>query len=191
MSKPFRPRRDFDGLERRRKVAGRLFAAGRLSQADIARRLQTTTASVCRWHAAWQTGGMAALRKAGRAGRKPRLSKEDLGALDRTLRAGATAAGFSTELWTLPRVAKVIEELSGVRYHPGHVWRILRRLDWTLQRPTRRARERNEKDIRRWVSEDWKRVKKTPEEGEPGSSSKTKAASRSDPPSGGPGRRGV
>lgn len=189
MNKPFRPRRDFKGLESRRKEAARLFAAGRLSQAEIARRLGVSRTSVHRWHASWQRGGTAALRRAGRAGRKPRLEKTDLQALDRTLREGAVASGFATDLWTLPRVARVIKELTGVEYHPGHVWRILRSLDWTRQRPARRAKERDEKAIQRWVAKDWPRVKKTLVGSGPGSSSKTRAASPTDRRSERPGRR--
>jgi len=175
MKRPFRPRRDFDGLEARRKRAGRLFAAGRLSQAEIARRLTVSPVSVLRWYRSWRRGGSSALVKAGRAGRKPRLDQADLQVVDRVLREGAAAHGFSTELWTLPRVGKVIAEITGVHYHPGHVWRILRGLNWTLQRPTRRAKERDEQAIQRWVAKEWPRVKKTPAESKPGSSSRTKA----------------
>jgi transposase len=192
MSKPFRPRRDFDGMEARRKQAARLFASGRLNQSEIARRLGVSSVSVHRWFHAWRRGGTAALRKAGRAGRKPRLEKADLKLLDRALRDGALAYGFSTELWTLPRVARVIEEITGVHYHPGHVWRILREgLNWSLQRPTRRAKERDEKAIQRWVAEDWPRVKKTPAASGPGSSSRTRAESASGRQSAAPGHPGA
>jgi hypothetical protein len=71
------------------------------------------------------------------------------------------ANGFDTDLWTLERVAVVITQLTGVRYHPGHVWVILRRrLGWTLQRPERRASERDEEAITRWVQQEWPRIKK-------------------------------
>jgi len=71
--------------------------------------------SVNRWFHAWRQGGVSALRKAGRAGRKPRLAKGDLKLLDQALRLGALSYGFSTELWTLPRVAKVIDDITGVK----------------------------------------------------------------------------
>ena len=186
MSKAFRPRRDFKGLEDRRKQAARLFAAGRLTQAEIARRLEVTRTSVHRWHVAWRRDGPTAWRGAGRAGRRPRLERSDLQVLDRALRAGAATWGFPSDLWTLPRVARVIEKVTGVAYHPGHVWRILRDLNWSRQRPARRAKERNEKAIKQWVAQDWPRLKKTLAGSGPGSSSKTRAASptghRSEPP---------
>ena len=185
-----RPRRDFAGLERRRKQAARLFAEGAV-QADVARRLQASRQSVMRWYRQWRRGGVASLRAAGRAGRMPRLDARDLGRVDTALREGARAHGFNTDLWTLPRVARVIEQVTKVRYHPGHVWKILRSMEWTLQRPAKRARERDEEAVQRWVAGKWPALKKTPVAKGRGSSSRTKAASPSDPPSGVPGHPGA
>ena len=151
MNTSFRPRRDFLGLEQRRKQAARLFAAG-VIQADVAQRLQASRQSVSRWHRQWRRGGVAALRAAGRAGRLPRLNERQLSEVDRALRQGAPAHGFKTNLWTLPRVANVIRKLTNVRYHPGHVWKILRSMGWTLQRPAKRARESNEKTVNQWIA---------------------------------------
>jgi transposase len=154
-----RPRRDFAGLERRRKQAARLFAEGAV-QADVARRLQASRQSVMRWYRQWRRGGVASLRAAGRAGRMPRLDARDLSRVDTALREGARAHGFNTDLWTLPRVARVIEQVTKVRYHPGHVWKILRSMEWTLQRPAKRARERDEEAVQRGVAGKWPALKK-------------------------------
>jgi transposase len=54
--------------------------------------------------------------------------------VDKALRQGAQAQGFGTDLWTLPRMAAVIEQVTGVHYHPGHVWKILGAMEWSLQR---------------------------------------------------------
>jgi transposase len=187
MEKTYKARRDFKAMERRRQRAARMFKAGK-PQAEVARVLKVSRESVSRWHEKYREGGAAALRGAGRAGRKPRLDREGLKRVDRALREGARAHGFATDLWTLPRIARVIERITGVRHHPGHVWRVLRRLNWTLQRPAKRARERNEAAVRRWVAERWPAVKKTPAAAAPGLSSKTRAGSRNVPPSAGPGR---
>jgi transposase len=162
MAPKVRPRRDFQALEQRRRDAARRFARGE-SQAEVAHALAVSRQSVSRWYQQWHDGGGAALRAAGRAGRKPRLSGPHLAQVEAALRRGASAHGFGTELWTLPRVAEVITRQTGVRYHPGHVWRILRALHWTLQRPARRAAERDEARIRQWVRERWPIVKKTPD----------------------------
>lgn len=187
MATRIRPRRDFGALESRRKDAARLFARGE-SQAAVAELLQVSRQSVSRWYAQWDQGGTRALKGTGRAGRKPRLSAEDLRRVETALRRGAPAHGFDTELWTLPRVATVIEQVTGVHYHPGHVWKLLGALGWSLQRPAKRARERDEAAVQRWVTERWPAVKKTPGAATPGSSSKTKAASASARPSAARGR---
>lgn len=157
-----RPRRDFQQLEQRRRQAARLFAAGKLSQAEIARVLRVSRQSVSRWYVAWKPGGVKALRAAGRAGRKPKLNLQQRELIDQALRKGARDHGFRTDLWTLPRIARVIERLTGVRYHPGHVWKILRAMKWSLQRPAKQARERNPEKVRQWFKETWPAIKKKP-----------------------------
>lgn len=174
-------------MERRRGQAARLFRSGK-KRAEVARSLGVSRQSVSRWFFSFLKGGAKALKGAGRAGRKPRLDARQLARVDAALRLGAKEHGFATNLWTLPRVARVIEELTGIKYHPGHVWRILHRLDWSLQRPARRARERNEEAVKQWVSTRWSAVKKKRENSAAGSSSKTSAASRSGLPSAARGR---
>lgn len=159
--KVFRPRRDFRGMERRRFRAARLFKAGR-KQAEVAKELHVSRQSVSRWFSRFRRGSAKRLKGAGRAGRKPKLDAKQLARLDAELRRGARAHGFATSLWTLPRVALVIERLNGIKYHPGHVWRVLRRLDWSLQRPAKRARERNDEAVRQWISKRWPAIKKSP-----------------------------
>ena len=79
-----------------------------------------------RWHAGWRQGGLQALRSAGPTGPDPRLSDAQLAAIGQALHQGARAHGFDTDHWTLARVATVIEQVTGVAYHPGHVWKLLR-----------------------------------------------------------------
>jgi len=186
---PVPPRRDFEGLELRRKRAARLFAAGKMILSSVARELKVSRQSVTRWYREWKRGGVSALRGAGRAGRKPKLEPRQLRQLDKALRQGARAHGFDTNLWTLPRVAKIVERLTGVQYHPGHVWKILGTMDWSLQRPAKQARERDPEKVKLWLTQRWPVVKKTLGGAKLGSSSRTRAASRNGPPSGALGRR--
>jgi transposase len=102
------------------------------------------------------SGRAGGLRSAGPTGPAPRLSDAQLAAIDQALRKGARAHGFDTDHWTLARITTVIEQVTGVAYHPGHVWKLLRhRMGYRLQRPARRAVERDERAIARWVAEDW------------------------------------
>jgi transposase len=147
--------RDRQAFEHIRMQAGALFAAGR-SQAQVAHRLGVARQNVSRWHAQWRQGGLEALASRGPTGMAPRLDDQQLTAIDQALRLGARANGFDTDHWTLARITSVIERLTGVVYHPGHVWKLLRhRLYYRLQRPARRAIEHDEQAIARWVAEDW------------------------------------
>jgi transposase len=180
--------RDFEGLERRRRRSAQLFAQG-ATQAEVARRLRVSRTTALRWYRAWGRDGEEGLRGAGRAGRKPRMSDAQREQLHQALIEGPLAWGYENELWTLPRVTEVIHEVTGIAYHPGHVWRVLRQLGWSRQKPTTRARERDEEAIGRWMHETWPGVKKTPRAGARTLSSSTRAASRSGRPSSAPGRR--
>src|SRR5882672_8398615 len=185
-----RRQRDFAALEARRMEAARLFARN-VSQHEVAWQLGVSVTAAHRWFHAGQAQGRRGLKAAGRAGRKPRLDRAALTRVERALLQGAPVHGFATDLWTLPRIATVIKRLTGVQFHPGHVWYLLRALQWSVQRPGRQARERNEAAIAQWPRTQWPRVKKTPAAGAPGSSSRTKAGSRTTPSSAAPGRRGA
>jgi transposase len=115
---------------------------------------------VSRWYTEWKSGGVRALNAAGRAGRKPKLDLRQLRKVERTLRQGSRANGFDTDLWTLPRVALVMERVTSVHYHPSHVWKILGAMDWTLQRPAKQARERDPEKVKLWMNERWPAEKK-------------------------------
>src|SRR6267143_353347 len=84
-------------------------------------------------------------------GRPQRLSAVNRRRLEKDLLRGAQAAGFETELWTCPRVAQWIARRFQVHYHPDHVCRLLHSLGWSPQKHKRRAIERDEKAVRRWM----------------------------------------
>lgn len=189
MKNTYRPRRNFEALKSRRIRAGKMFVAGH-AQAEVARALKVSPVSVHRWHVQWKQGGVKNLLGAGRAGRKPRLNGGQIKKIDRILRQGPRHHGFATELWTLPRMASVIEKKTGIRYHPGHVWKILGHLNWSLQRPAKRARQRDEEAIRQWIRKTWPAIKKKPEGLKPGFSSRMNLGFRRSLPSEGLGPPG-
>src|SRR5256712_12935794 len=157
-----RPRRDFQAMEERRMRAADLFEQG-VIPAEIARQVGVCHQIVSDWRAVWRRSGRDGLRAAGRAGRLPKVSPDQLAQVEIALAKGAEANGYPTDLWTLQRVAEVIERVTGVSYHPARVWYILRQaLGWSWQRPARRATERDDEAIARWVKQQWPRIKKGP-----------------------------
>ena len=162
----------------RRERAAELFAQGR-TQAEVARELDVSRKSASRWHSRWRADGTAALRTRGQTGRQPKVADDQLEAIEQALLEGALAHGFATDVWTLDRIAMVIQGLTGVGLSNPSVWRLLRgRLGWTVQRPQRQAKERDEDALQHWVAHEWPRIKKGPAQNRPGSSSSTSRASR-------------
>lgn len=146
-------------MEKRRRRAAKLFDKN-VPVPEVVRRLGVARQAVYRWHAAWKTGGEAALASKGSAGPKVRITPAQTDQIADALLEGPAAQGYKTQLWTLPRVATLIETLTGVRYHPGHVWRVLGNLGFSCQRPERRAIERDEAAIRQWKRVKWPALKK-------------------------------
>jgi transposase len=156
-----RPKGTAEALEQRRRLAVALLEQG-MKPARVAKAVGTSRASVTRWRQAYQEGGKAALAAKPHPGKPRRLSVNQRVRLGKLLLQGARKHGYSTDLWTLARVAEVIAVNFGVEYHPGHVWYVLRSMGWSCQKPEHRARERDEQAIARWRREDWPRIKKRP-----------------------------
>jgi len=156
-----RPVGDAKGLERRRRRAITLLREGRMP-VEVARVVGVDRRSVRRWHAAYRADGAAGLAARPVPGRPAKLTARQRAQLETLLLRGAGASGFESELWTCPRVAHVIGRRFGIRYHVDHIGRVLRALGWTPQRPTRRAVERDEAGIRRWIKQTWPHTKKKP-----------------------------
>lgn len=175
MGNPAGVKRDFKALEKRRFQAIKLLEKADLNQSEVARRLRVCRQTVSRWAEEFRTSGREALKGAGRAGRKPELTEVDRDRLQALLVQGPETLGYETPLWTCTRVAHLIENEFGVKYHPGHVWKILSDLGWSCQRPVGRARERNEEAIRHWRRVSWPAIKKKPKKKGARSSSSTKA----------------
>jgi transposase len=146
-------------LEKRRRRAVQLLESGG-SLSAVARQIGAAVSSIFRWRQAYQRTGARGLAAKPIPGRPPRLSTAQRRRLVTLLGQGALHAGYRTELWTLPRVAALIRDEFGVRYHPAHVWKVLTGLGWSCQKPERRAVERDEAAIARWKGKDWPRIKK-------------------------------
>ncbi len=156
---PVRERRDIKALERRRKQAGRMFQRG-AAQAEVARYFEVSRTAASVWHTAWEQDGMAGLTGAGRLGRRSRLTVTDIGAVRRAILRGPRMAGYATDLWTLARITKLIRNVADVSYHPSHVWKVLRSMNFTAQIPSRKPRERNERKIAEWQRVVWPQIQK-------------------------------
>jgi transposase len=130
------------------------------SQRHIAAALGVSEDAVSRWLVRARDGGPEALRSRSSPGRPPKLSSAQKRLIPEFLWHGAEAYGFRGEVWTCARIAQVIEEEFGVRYHKDHVGRLLQELRWTPQVPIRRALQRDEEAICRWRAEVWPELRR-------------------------------
>jgi transposase len=146
-------------LETRRRLAGQLLLQGR-KIGEVMEIVRASESSVKRWKRALKEGGMEALKAKPHPGPKPRLNTSQKRKLLKLLVAGPRKAGYHNELWTCSRVAAVIAKKFQVSYHACHVWKILRNLGWTSQKPEQQAREADDGAIQRWRKRDWRRIKK-------------------------------
>lgn len=149
-----------DWREGRRLRAWELHQQG-WKQHQIAAALGVTQGAVSQWlRKATEGGGVEALRRRKAPGATPRLTAEQRARLPELLAGGAEAYGFRGEVWTCARVAEVIGKEFGVSYHPAHVSRLLKKLRLSLQKPARRADQRDEEAIRHWREVRWPELKK-------------------------------
>ena len=141
-------RRDFHALEVRRRRGMAMLAEGK-TQAEVARRCKVTTACTNHWaklmlakpHKPW-TGR--------RLGKPSKLTKRHKAFLERVIKTSPLKFGFFTELWTLPRLAGVLKEKTGLKIHPAHLWKVLDALGYSPQKPEKRALQRNESEVVYW-----------------------------------------
>ena len=148
-----------DWREGRRLRAWELKQRG-WNQREIANALGVTEGAVSQWMKRARESGTEGLRKRTPPGAPPRLSEQQRTRLPELLARGAKAYGFRGEVWTRERVAEVIREEFGVGYHPARVSRLVRELGLSLQKPMRRANQRDEEAIKRWKEERWPSLKK-------------------------------
>src|SRR5262245_32627520 len=148
-------------LEMRRRVALALLALG-WGVRQVARQVKASPGSVCRWRDTRAQHGEAGLTAKRHPGSTPTRNAAQCQTLLDLLRQGARAHGVRHARWTLRRMATVIARHWGITYGPSAVWRVLRRLTWRPQKPTSRARERDEPAMARWPTATWPRLTKSP-----------------------------
>lgn len=165
-----RYKRDFKELERRRRRGMRMLARG-VPQAEVARSCGVSRQTAMSWARMLAEDAQAWRRR--RLGRPGALDSRQRAQLSKQLVQGAVANGFPTEMWTLARVEKLIEREFGHSFSIAHVWRLLRELGFSPQRPEGRATQRDEEAIRQWKQKRWPALKKTPDDREEASSSST------------------
>jgi len=156
-----RPKGTAEELERRRQRGVALVLEHGYSHSEAAKAVGVLRRTVQRWLAAYRSEGNEGIAPSPTPGRPTVLNEKELGKLEKILLKGPIAAGFENDLWTCQRVGFVIEGNFNVEFHRGHVWRLLQKMGWTPQKPERRAIERDENGIKKFIKFEWKKIVKT------------------------------
>lgn len=149
-------------LERRRLKAVKFFKRGK-SQAEVSRLLGVSREATRQWYDAYKNKGVKGLYCKDKTGPKPRLTQSRKKKVEKALIKGPISFGYSTDVWTLSRIAEVIRKVAQTSYHPRYVWYILKSMNWSCQKPQAKAKQRDESAISRWKRTKWIRIKKKPE----------------------------
>lgn len=137
-------------LEKRRLRAGRYFDTGKTAY-FIERRFGVSSTTAREWRTRWKNGTL----QAGHQGNSSKLTPAQKKAVAQAIQKGPRAAGYQTELWTLGRITALILKTQNIRYKPRSVWHVLHAIGFSCQKPTRRAKERDERKIREWKETTW------------------------------------
>ncbi len=139
--------------------AANLFEKGAYD-AEVARRCKVSQAAVHKWRKIWKKKGKEGLKSTGPPGVKSKLTEDKKEEVRKALLLGPKHAGYSTEIWTLERIANLIKNKVKIKYHPGNVWKVMKSMGWSCQKPETRARERNENKIKYWKRVKWPEIQK-------------------------------
>lgn len=145
--------------EKRRLKAAKLFKKG-VSQAEVARRYDVSTAATAYWYAAYRRGGKAGLKSKGHTGFSSKLTPQKRQLFKKAILQGPLAHGYETNLWTLPRLSAVMKKVSKVKFSEVWTWKIVRELGFTPQKPQVKAIQRDEEAIAGWCAKTLPGLKK-------------------------------
>ncbi len=145
--------------EQVRLKAGKLFKKG-FSQADVARKLKVSTAAANYWYKDWDKKGIEGLKSKGHPGFASDLGEKDKSVFRKAILDGPCKHGFETDLWTLPKLTKVLKKVSGFSCSEVWTWHIVRSLGFTPQKPQVKAKERDEQAIEQWKTRTLSGLKK-------------------------------
>ena len=130
---------------------------------QIATLLKAVRSSVSEWLRNYEQFGYEGLLEGHRPGRPPELTMAQKQTLADIVDSGPVAYGFLSGVWTSPMITRLIQEEFGVRYHPGHVRKLLHEIGFSVQRPKRKLARADAKEQDRWQRYDYPNLKKTPE----------------------------
>ncbi len=148
------------------RVATRLHAVilsiEKHTSGDIANILKVNRTNVPVWINNWNNHGADGLLEGHRSGRKSSLEDEEKERLGDIIESGPVAYGLNTGVWTSKIITQVIKEEFSIRFHPGHVRKLLKKIGFSVQRPTYKLINADPKKKNKWIRYTYPNLKKKP-----------------------------
>jgi len=148
-----------EALEHIRINAVKRVEAGE-SPEDVIRAIGFERVCIYRWLAAYRSGGIKALQAKRINGRPPLLLPKQLRKLYLAIaNEDPRQYKFPFALWTVTIIREVILKVFKVRMSEVSVWRTLKKLGLTPQRPLRRAYQQNPEAVKRFIKEEYPEIR--------------------------------
>jgi len=126
----------------------------------IAKAFDIHPASVSRWLTQYRRGGASVLRPRKSSGRPPKIDCQEFAPrLKRVIRLPATRFGYESPLWNSRRLREVIANELGIKISQPSMWRALRNIGLSYQKPERRAFEQDPAARKEWLQKDWPKLR--------------------------------
>jgi transposase len=149
--------KDFDLTQR---IQGLLLVCQGMAEREAARIVGVGRRTLQEWIFKYRHGGVTALYRRPRPGRSPKLTAPQFEELAQIIGQGPESVGLDTGVWTAPLIAVIVKKRFGVTYHPDHIRRILKRLGFSVQLPTRVLSRADPDEQSRWLDQELGALKK-------------------------------
>jgi transposase len=152
-------RLDHKTLTELRKRAVTSVQAGQ-SPEVVAKALQVSRQALYGWLARYRDGGWGNLDARKRGGRHPKLDAKAMRWIyDTVTMKNPLQMKFTFALWTAKMIGQPISDRFGIALSKASVCRLLGQLGLTPQRPVWRAYQQQPDAVRRWLDEEYPRIK--------------------------------
>jgi len=132
------------------------------TSSQIAKLLHAPRSCACEWLKNYDQHGYEALLEGQRSGRNASLSEKQLIQLGDIIDSGPIAYGYTTAIWTSIMIRDVVQMEFSVSYHPGHVRKLLHKMNFSVQKPKRILARANEENKQKWRRYIYPNIKKKP-----------------------------
>jgi len=119
--------------------------------ATVARSFQVHPATLHRWLVRKRESGDSGLNRIPVSGRPRRIDSKTLRKLMKVILKPASRYGFETDFWTCRRMIQVANDQFSIRISQPTMWRMLRDMDLSYQKPERVYREGSDIERREWI----------------------------------------